>query len=316
MLCASLRATVSLAVAGHSVWSVNHQYGPLPTTYTWGYYRSDVSCVFGKFLDQAYIARLHAGTRIASTASSCRTVSAYADFKLHSAAAWLVLLNCFHALIDDPHDPPIARTTEMMLDAGTGLTNVVLWDLAFLALARPTFLNNTTASIMTELSAHLARYSDPNGPSQLGPRCEHAVPEPAITWYADRLGQRVTILYTAQPFTEAYALRPYALQRMLRGFQLLSPRGSDVLHIQKNLTGLPAPYRQAAIALGNWVLSKEVMGREHLHETAREKDGRYTTFRLTSTTSGPLLPIRLSRGAGVSYTARAEVSRCGPFGPR
>lgn len=47
MLCASLRATVGLAMAGLTVWSVNHLYGPLPSTYTWGYYRVDVSSVFG-----------------------------------------------------------------------------------------------------------------------------------------------------------------------------------------------------------------------------------------------------------------------------
>merc|ERR1711988_594792 len=97
MLCASLLSTLSLAVAGDPVWSVNQLYGPFPTTYTWGYYRSDISCVFGKWLDAAHIGRVRAAARFTSTANACREISTLAEFTLHTAAAWLFLRSCFHA---------------------------------------------------------------------------------------------------------------------------------------------------------------------------------------------------------------------------
>merc|ERR1712080_225744 len=51
---------------------------------------------------------------------------------------------------------------------------------------------------------------------------------------------------------------------MLRGCKVFSSLDSQALHIQQNLTGLPPPYRQAAIALGNWVLTDGgAAGREH-----------------------------------------------------
>lgn len=86
MLCASLRASLRFAVARNTVWFINNLYGPLPTTYTWGYYRSDVSFVFGKWLDKAFIASIHAGTRIVSTARACRAVTAYATVMLHTSS--------------------------------------------------------------------------------------------------------------------------------------------------------------------------------------------------------------------------------------
>lgn len=43
--------------------------------------------------------------------------------------------SCLHELHRDPPTPPRAHTNDMVLDAGTGLTNVVLWDLAFLVFA-------------------------------------------------------------------------------------------------------------------------------------------------------------------------------------
>merc|ERR1712178_587701 len=124
MLCASLRATMILAVAGCTVWSVNHLYGPLPTTYTWGYYRSDVSCVFGTWLDKAHIARLRAGTRRVGSASACRLVRAHTDFRLGTAAAWLMLRNCFHAQHNDPPNTDAGLGT---WDWHLGLINAVLW---------------------------------------------------------------------------------------------------------------------------------------------------------------------------------------------
>lgn len=55
MRCASIRSTVNLALAGFPVWSVHHMFGPYPTSYTWGYYRSDVSYVFGNWLNVANV---------------------------------------------------------------------------------------------------------------------------------------------------------------------------------------------------------------------------------------------------------------------
>merc|ERR550514_607394 len=74
-----------------------------------------------------------------------------------------------------------------------------------------------------------------------------------MKWYTDGLGQRLTIWYAAQPFTESYALRPYSLKEMLRGCKAFSSSGPEALRVQQNLTGFPAPYREAATALGNWV---------------------------------------------------------------
>jgi len=158
MLCASLRASVTLALSSFPVWFINHLYGPFPTTYTWGYYRSDVSGVFGKWLDKTHVASLHAWARAVSTTNACRAARLHQDFRLHTAAAWLMLRNCFHEHFNDPREPPSARTTDMVQDAGTGLTNVVLWDLAFLAFSQPTSLNGTTKSISMYLWANLAQY--------------------------------------------------------------------------------------------------------------------------------------------------------------
>lgn len=102
MLCASLRATLSLVIARHRVWSVHYLYGPLPTTYTWGYYRSEVSVVFGTWLDKAHKARLQSGTRVAGPSTACRNVSWILNFVLHTARAWLLLRKCFHAQLGDP----------------------------------------------------------------------------------------------------------------------------------------------------------------------------------------------------------------------
>lgn len=121
----------------------------------------------------------------------------------------------------------------MMLDAGTGLSNVVLWDLAFVAFAQPTFVNHTTASITTQLWAHFARYRDPNGEPQGGICTKCATTERPVTWYTGGLGleQRLTIWYTAQPFTEAYVIRPYALHKIMSGCKVLPSGESNILHI-------------------------------------------------------------------------------------
>merc|ERR1712224_120856 len=122
-----------------------------------------------------------------------------------------------------------------------------LWDLAFLAFAHPPSSNRTATSISSKLWPHLARYSDPNGPR---------VPRPGqwtVAWHTDGLVQRSTIWYTAPPFTDADALRPYTLQQMLRGCKVLSAGDSQALRIQNNLTGVPAQYMPVAIALDNLV---------------------------------------------------------------
>lgn len=94
MRCASLLTTVSLDVVGLPVRSVNHLYGPFPTTYTWGYYRSDVSCVFGNFLDKRYILRTHAWGQNVCKHQRTRM---HVDPGLYTSAAWLGLLTCLHA---------------------------------------------------------------------------------------------------------------------------------------------------------------------------------------------------------------------------
>lgn len=321
MLCASIRATVSLAMAGFPVWSVNHLYGPFPTTYTWGYYRSDVSCLFGKWLDTAHVGRLHAWARGVTSANACQALRTRAGFGIHTSAAWLGLRSCFHARFKDPREPPRARTTDMVKDAGTRLTNVVLWDLAILAFGQQTSPNSTRTGIGMRLWAYLAQFSDPDGPLRLGSRPPHVATERAITWYTDGLGQRLTIWYTAQPFTAQYALRPYALQPILRGCKVFSSHESKELRIQQNLTGLPAPYRQAALALGNWVLADEgatdraYRAREEgVYELSRcsggprvaavaEAERGDAAWGIGCAASGPLLAVRLTRGARASYTA-------------
>lgn len=188
ILCASLRATVSLAIAGCPVWSVTHLFGPLPTTYTWGYYRSDVSCVFGNWIDRSHVARLEAVSHIVGSAGACRTIRGNIGFRLLTAADWFALRTCFHAQFNDPREPPSTRATDMAPYAGMGLTNVVLWDLAFLIFTRPTFDNNSSPSISTLLCAHLARFSVPNGPSQLDLQHEHVATGQLMAWYTDGLG--------------------------------------------------------------------------------------------------------------------------------
>lgn len=297
MMCEGLRTTVSLAVARCPVWTVNHLYGPFPTTYTWGYYRSDVACVFGNRFDKAYIARLHAGTRLITSAEACRGVrppktagrpkahTTHAHFHLHNAVAWLTFRKCFHAHLNDPRTPPSARTTDMVLEPGTGLTNVVLWDLAFIAFSQSELLNSNTTYICMQLWAHFARYSDPNGPTgtELDPghnsSAHHATHtasagavmgwhERAVTWQTDGLGQHLTIRYTAQPFTEPYLMRPYLLQQKLRGCIDMS-HSSETMYTQQNLTGLHPQKRRAAIKLGNYLIAADqghLAEEEELHE--------------------------------------------------
>merc|ERR1712224_15024 len=115
-----------------------------------------------------------------------------------------------------------------------------------------------------------------------------------------------------------YVLRPYALQRMLRGCNLHSSRGSWALPIQQNLTGLPAPYRQAAIALSNWVLAdKGSMAHGHgfekkeLHDSLGCLGGPRPATAAADNEAvqgsvcparGRLLRVELAHGTGVLYT--------------
>lgn len=62
------------------------------------------------------------------------------------------------------------------------------------------------------------------------------------------------VSHYAVPLRELYALRPYSLQRMLRGCKVLSARDSGIIGVTQNLTGLPAPKRQAAIAIINLMM--------------------------------------------------------------
>lgn len=328
--CASLRDNVALAVTGCPVLSVNHLYGLFPTTDTWGYYRSDISCVFGKWLDTVRVAMLHGWGRAVASARPCRTVRRHGGFRLQTATAWLALRTCFHARFNDPRESPSTCTTDMLDDAGAGLTNVVLWDLAFLALAPQASLNSTTTSISARLWAYLASYADPGGLSRWGfPRLQPATHQ-ARARHVDGPGQRLTIWYSAQPFTEAYALRPYSLPRILRGCKVFSSRESPAVRIQQNPTGLPPPHRRAATALGSWVLTDGGAARRGYRaeraEEPRSPRGRPGSFSSAAdggtargracAVYGPLLPMQLARGEVVSYIACKAMPLRGSAGLR
>merc|ERR1712137_1209209 len=103
------------------------------------------------------------------------------DPGLYTAAAWVAIRNCLRAHFGDPRAPPSGRTTDMVQDAGTGLTKVVLWDLVFLAFGQQTPHKATkTTTISTQLLVYLARYSNPDGPGKS-----------PIAWHSDGLAQRL-----------------------------------------------------------------------------------------------------------------------------
>jgi len=132
MRCAALRTTVQLALAGFRVWSVHHMFGPFPTSYTWGYYRADVSCLFGNWLTRSYMNRAKTWAHALTQAHTCDALQAHGKIGISTADNWMFLRTCFHMLMNDPpYDP-----THTVQDAGTGLRNVLLWDLAFLVYAK------------------------------------------------------------------------------------------------------------------------------------------------------------------------------------
>lgn len=282
MRCASLRTTVSLAVMGFPVRSVNHLYGPFPTTYTWGYYRSDVSCLFGTFLDKGIVMRQQAWRRDACKNHRTRGL---VDPGLYPSAAWFGLLTCLHAHFNDPREPPSARPTDIVQEAGTGLTNVVLWDLAFLDFAPATSHYTTKATMDRHYGGHMQCYTFVF--------LNVALFRPALTaGETHGLETHFRIWYTADPFSEEYALGNYSLTQRLRGCKVFSSRDSDVMRIQQNLTGLTAEQRQAADALVEWVLADS--GAERAPVAAEVKRSQH---------SG-VLPQRLTHGEGVCYRYR------------
>lgn len=165
MLCASLRTTVGLTVAGHAPWFVSHLCDPLPAICTWGYYRSGILRAFGKRLGKAYMARLCEGARLVDSAGTCQVVRARTDFKLHTAAGWEAFCSCFRMQLSGPHKSLGVHVICMVLGAGMGLTNVVFWGSAFFAVAWPTLhsgaatsvgarLWNTSQRILTRAASH------------------------------------------------------------------------------------------------------------------------------------------------------------------
>jgi len=102
MRCASLRTTVDLSLAGLPVWSVHHMFGPFPTSYTWGYYRADVSCVFGTGLETAYLQRKHAWAQAWTQAHACNAKKTHGSIAIFTAESWISLRTCFHIQMNDP----------------------------------------------------------------------------------------------------------------------------------------------------------------------------------------------------------------------
>lgn len=189
------------------------------------------------------------------------------DFRLHTAAAWRTLRSCFHAQFDNPHKPPGARATDMALDADTGLTNVVLWDSAFLVLTRPATANArrqrkrkavvpNVAALSTgmKLWARVTWHSDSGGLPQPSSPSQRNTSKQAIAWYADGLGQRLAIRYAEQPFAEVYAARPHSSLAMPCACGALCSRDLGALQVRQNPTGAPPRYRQTALTLGSRAL--------------------------------------------------------------
>lgn len=250
-------STVGLALGGFPVWSVGHMFGPIPTAYTWGYYRSEVSYVFGRRLERAFISRLHAWREAMTRANTCRRLPTFTELTIDTAEEWLKLRTCFHARYNDPPEPPRAPTpTDMAADAGTGLRNVLLWDLAFLMFTQRTPANTSAATTMTKLLTNVARYGDPNGPSpSVLPR---TAPGREQLWERQFDGgreRRLLIRQASDTHVEAYSLTPYTSMLTFSGCKVAALRGAaEALHVQMNLTGVPPPRRRAAVALMNWVL--------------------------------------------------------------
>lgn len=255
MRCASLRSTVSLPLSGLPVWSVGNLYGPFPTTYTWGYYRTEVSCVFGKWLDGAFLSRLRKVTDAMTRANTCQLIHTYTDLTLDTAEKWLKLRTCYHTRYNDPQDAPGAPTpTVIAQDAGTGLRNVLLSDFVFLLFTQRTYSNRTATTIMMKLWTNLARYSDPNGLSKTA--LPHRDMGHGQVWEREFKGGREQLLIIRHaeetPHT-AHELKPYTSMATFGACGVLS-RGAEALHVQLNFTGVPPPRRRAAMSLMNWIM--------------------------------------------------------------
>lgn len=161
-------------------------------------------------------------------------------------------------------------------DAGSGLRNVLLWDLSFLGIAQHTYGNVTTTTISMKLWAHLARFSDPNGASQQLPTSTSQLREWVPAWkpeFTDGREQRLTLWYGAEPNAVSHASRYYISIKMFNGCKLHSP-DFEAGRTQQNLTGVAPQFRHAAIALGKWLLSETANGPsqetvEAQHHTSR-----------------------------------------------
>lgn len=108
---------------------------------------------------------------------------------------------------------------------------------------------------MTKLWTNVARYGDPNGiPKSVLPRSDTGYEKAWDREFTGGREQRLMIWNAAeQQHAVAYALKPYTSMQTFSGCKV-SPHSSEALHVQLNFTGVPAPRRQAAIAVMNWVL--------------------------------------------------------------
>lgn len=252
---------------------------------------------------------------------------------LLSAPAWLTVRTCFHAQLRDPRKPLGATATGAVHDADAGLTNVVLWDVAFLAFAQQTPLNGATMSIGMLLRANVIRHSGSSILSRLRLCPSHSGTEQARTWHADGLGQRFTVWCIVWTVTTAHLPKPRGLQQMLRGCNVSPFYDPRAPCIQQNPTGLLVLGGRAATAPGNWVLGGQEPAdrRRWVHDgdlseplvcsggrlvAAAAEEGSEAAWRTASAASGPLLHVRLARGASVSYTTRREARLRGPPGLR
>lgn len=254
--CASLRSTVELALAGFSVWSVGNLYEPYPTSCMWGYYRSEVSDVFGTPLDRSFTSRLHRWRDALTRGNTYRAIQTYTHFSLDSAGQWQRLRACFHErFLDLPHPLRAPPDNDSAEGAGEGFSNVLLWDLAFLLFTPGTSSNSTAGTIMPTLWKKLARYADPNGPSTyVVPRADATQASAWDKEYEGGREQRLMLLHAAdREHVWACALTPYVSIQSFSGCKV-SASSSEALYLQMNFTGVPPRRKQAAVALMNWVL--------------------------------------------------------------
>lgn len=322
--CVSLRSVASFAMASFAVWFVSHPCGMPPAGCTRGRCCSDTSSVLSGRLGDERASELRAWVRVAFFAGMCRALRICVSSRIHASAAWSMLRTCFQVKLGGPRDPPRARTIGMARGSDTGMTGVVLRSSAILTFARQTLRSAAATSTSSRLWACVARRSDSGSLKRVGLCSPHAATERTIAWYVDGPGQHLTMRPAVHPPVEARAPRPCALEAMLRGCTAFSSRKSQEPRAQQSLTSPPALHGQATLAPGGWApagggAADQTCGakEESIRELsgcsggprqawASEKDRSDAAFGAACAASGPLLAVRLVRGAGASCAAPCE----------